>query len=118
MQSIERLRRSVHEWLVEHELDGDTAFYTPEEWRAREEPYLADSALVLVFEGELYRVMNGHHADCSKLYDEFEQFVRGFGYFFELGHAWNMGFYPLTARRLDSGLRIYSDHDGGTRITE
>jgi len=118
MQSIEKLRRSVREWLVEHELGGDTAFYTPEEWRAREEPYLAGSALVLVFEGELYRIINSHHEDCIKLYDEFEQFVRRLGYFFELGHAWNMGFYPLPARRLDPSLRIYSDTEGGARITK
>jgi len=109
MQSIERLRRGVHEWLIDHELDGDTAFYTREEWEARKEPYLAESALILVFEGGLFSVMNGHHEDSIKLYDDFEQFVRGFGYFFELGHAWSMGFYPLPAKRLHPGLRIYSE---------
>jgi hypothetical protein len=109
MQNIETLRHSVRLWLVDHELNGETAFYTREEWRARKEPYLADSPLILVFEGELFRVMNGHHEECSKLYDDFEQFVRGLGYFFELGHAWSMGFYPLPAGRLHPGLRIYSE---------
>ena len=108
-ESIERLRSSVYEWLAEHELDGDTAFYTPEEWKAREEPYLADSALILVFEGELYRIMNGHHKDGIKMYNDFEQFVRGFGYFFELGHAWSIGFYPLPVGRFNPGLRVYSE---------
>jgi len=109
MQSIERLRRGVHEWLVHHELYGDTAFYSREEWEARKEPYLAQSDLILVFEGELFRVMNGGHEESIKLYDEFEQVVRGLGYFFELGHAWSMGFYPLPARRLHPDLRIYSE---------
>ncbi len=82
MQSIEKLRRNVHEWLVDHELDRDTTFYTREEWEARQESYLAGSDLILVFEGGLFSVMNGHHEDSIRLYDEFEQFVRGFGYFF------------------------------------
>jgi hypothetical protein len=95
MQSIDELRRGVRDWLVDHELCGDTAFYTRAEWKARKEPFLADSELILAFEGALYRVMNGCDKDSIKLYDEFQGFVRGFGYFFELGHAWNMGFYPL-----------------------
>jgi hypothetical protein len=108
VRSIETLRRGVREWLVEHELAGDIAFYTPEEWQAREEPYLAGAGLLLVFSGGLYSVMNGYREDSIALCDEFEQFVRGFGYFFELGHAWSMGFYPLPARRLQTDLRIYS----------
>src|SRR5271165_1233702 len=98
MQSIERLRLGVHEWLVEHELDGDTRFYTRNEWAARNEPYLANSDLILVFEGAMYRVMNGSGRECAKLYGDFEQFVRGFGYFFELGHAWNMAFYACPEK--------------------
>jgi hypothetical protein len=109
VQSIERLRLGVHEWLVNHELDRDATFFTRDEWRVRNEPYLADSELVLVFEGGLYRVMNGCDKNSIKLYDELEQFVRGLGYFFELGHAWNMGFYALPARRLHPDLRIYSE---------
>jgi hypothetical protein len=95
MQSIETLRQGVHQWLIDHDLHVDTAFHLRTAWEARKEPYLAGSDLVLVFEGALYRVMNGCDKDSIRLYDEFEQFVRAFGYFFELGHAWNMGFYPL-----------------------
>ncbi len=104
MQNIERLRRGVHQWLVDHELDRDTAFYTRKEWEARKEPYLARSELILVFEGGMFNVMNGHHEGSIKLYDEFEQFVRGFGHFFELGHAWSVGFYPLPTGRLHPDL--------------
>jgi hypothetical protein len=59
VQSIERLRLGVHDWLVNHELDRDAAFYTRDERKIRKEPFLPDSELVLVFEGGLYRVMNG-----------------------------------------------------------
>jgi hypothetical protein len=94
MPSIEELKEAVEAWLVDRELDRDTVFDSREEWKARNERYLADAELVLVFEGGLYSVMNGHHQDSIELYDEFEQLVRGLGYFFELGHAWSMGFYP------------------------
>jgi hypothetical protein len=93
MESIERLRLGVHQWLVHHELDGDTSFFTPEEWCARGEEYGTDSKLILAFEGGLFSVMNGY-LDTRDLYDEFDRLVEGFGYFFELGNAWNMGFYP------------------------
>jgi len=67
MQSIDKLRRGVRDWLVDHELDGDTRFYTRGEWRAWGEGHLADAALVLVFEGELFRVMNSHDEESIKL---------------------------------------------------
>lgn len=94
MHPIERLKFGVQEWLIHHELDGDTAFYSPEEWRARGELYGTDSKLVLVFEGGLFSLLNGY-LDCVELIDEFDRFVRGFGYFYEMGNAWNLGFYPI-----------------------
>jgi hypothetical protein len=108
-QTIDKLRRGVHDWLTDHELAGDTRFYSREEWSARDEEYLADAALVLAFEGELLRVMNRHHKESMKLQHDLEQFVRCLGYFFELGHAWSMGFHPLPPRHPHPGLRIHSE---------
>jgi hypothetical protein len=51
--------------------------------------------------------MNGHDTENIALYEEFEQFIRERGYFFELGHAWSMGFYPLPARVVNPDLHIY-----------
>jgi hypothetical protein len=109
MKGIDELQRTIHEWLVRHELNRDTAFYTKEQWQERKGPYLAESELVLVFEGELYRMVNDGHPENVALYRELEQLVRGLGYFFELGHAWNIGFYPLPAKVHRHGLRIYSE---------
>ena len=108
-KGIEKLRRAIHEWLIDRELARDTAFYTREQWDAREEPYLAQSELVLVFEGGFYRVINDRHPENVTLYEEFQELVRGLGYFFEFGHAWNMGFYPLPVTSPHHGLRIYSE---------
>jgi hypothetical protein len=66
VKTIERLRLGVHEWLVSHELDRDGTFYTRDEWKARKEPFLADSELVLIFESGLYRVMNGCDGESIK----------------------------------------------------
>ena len=94
MESIERLRLGVQEWLVHHELDNETSFFTPEEWRARGEQYCTESKLVLVFEGGLYHLLNGY-MNAPELYEEFDRFVNGFGYYFAQGTAWSLGFYPL-----------------------
>jgi hypothetical protein len=98
MEPVEKLKQAVQEWLVHHELDRDTAFYTADEWQARKERYLADSSLILVFEGALYCVLNGDHQNSIRLYGELEGLARRFGYDFELGHAWSMGFDPLPAK--------------------
>jgi hypothetical protein len=109
MQTIDNLKRGIHDWLLDHELDGDTRFYARDEWSAREEEYLANATLVLVFESELFSVMNTHHEESMKLQADLEQFVRCLGYFFELGHAWSMGFYPLPTSHPVPGLRIHSE---------
>jgi hypothetical protein len=118
MESIERLRLGVQQWLVHHELDGDTSFFTPEEWRARGEEYCTGAKVILTFEGGLFSVMNGY-LDSDELYEEFDRFVRGFGYFFELGNAWNMGFYPLGEEPPDTAdFRRYAEKLRDPRWTE
>jgi hypothetical protein len=51
--------------------------------------------------------MNGTGA--GDLCDEFDRFVRGFGYFYEMGHAWNMGFYPLEDATGPTAYRTYGE---------
>lgn len=76
-------------WLAKKEMDGDTSFYTIEEWKRRKEPYLNDSEFVIVTEGGLYLMLN--YGDPDEFYD----LVESFGYYFELGHSWNLGFYKI-----------------------
>jgi hypothetical protein len=75
-------------WLKKNELDGDTKFYEIDEWKSRGEPYLNDAEFVIVTEGGLNFMLN--YGDPH----EFEDLVESFGYFYELGHSWNLGFYP------------------------
>jgi hypothetical protein len=109
LQNIEKLRREVSKWLVRNELSLDTHFYTPGEWAARKEPYLVKAELVLVFEGALYRMINTCTADSVRVYAELERLARRFGYYFEQGHAWNMGFYRLPPQHLEAGSRAFSE---------
>lgn len=109
MEPVEKLKLGVQEWLLHHELHGDTTFFTPNEWRARGGQYGTDSQLVLVFEGGLYELLNGYSRRVE-LYDEFDRFVQAFGYFFEMGNAWNLGFYPLDdATQAGSDNRRYAE---------
>ena len=44
----------------------------------------------------MYRVVNYHweRPEMNKLYNEFMDLVGGYGYYFELGNAWNLSLYP------------------------
>lgn len=88
--NVTRLRAALHEWLVKEEILGDATFYTVEEWRGRGERYLTDSLLILTFDGStLYTILN-FGGDTQ----EFDDLIESFGFSYELGEAWNLGFYP------------------------
>lgn len=91
---IDKLKATLSEWLHRNGLDHDTRFYTPDEWADRGEEILINSDLVLVFENGLFDLINYYSHD--PLYDELDDLVEGFGYYFEFGHAWSMGFYSLA----------------------
>ena len=68
----------------------DTNFYSIGYWRKRKEDYHNDAEPVLVFEGSLHGVLN-YGCDAG----EFDDYIETFGYYYELGQTWNMGFYPI-----------------------
>ena len=88
--NIQRLRVALEEWLIRNELDGDICFFEPTDWRIREEDFLNDADLILVFEGGLHTMLN-YGGDA----EEFEDYVESFGYYYEKGNHWNLGFYPI-----------------------
>jgi hypothetical protein len=87
---LERLKDALCEWLIRNELHGDIRFYSKHEWLERGEEYHNDADLILVFEGQLYAILN-FGGDI----DEFDDYIESFGFYYELGNAWNMGFYPI-----------------------
>ncbi len=89
--NLERLKSALGEWLTREDLLGDAHFYEIADWRARDEDYLNSSELVLVFDGSPLHTILNYGGDQ----DEFDDLIESFGFFYELGHSWNMGFYPL-----------------------
>jgi len=74
-------------WLEKNDLHTDTHFYTPEKWKERGEDYHNDAELIITTEGGLYTILNW--GDST----EFDDLVEAYGFFYELGHSWNLGFY-------------------------
>jgi hypothetical protein len=87
---LNALKDALHEWLIRNELDGDIIFYSTAEWIKRGEEYLNNADLILVFEGNLYSLLN-FGGDT----EEFDDYIESFGFYYELGNAWNMGFYQI-----------------------
>lgn len=90
-KSLERMQAALREWLIKEGIFNDADFISIDNWRGREENFLDDALLVLVFDSSgLFHMMD---AGCDT--SEFDDLVESFGFRYELGHAWNMGFYPI-----------------------
>jgi 5-methylcytosine-specific restriction endonuclease McrA len=92
-EQINNLKEAFEEWLQIHDLDYDFTFYTGDEWRAKGEGFLEKAEAVLLFENQLVDILN--YTGPWNIEEELQDLAGGFGYYFELGHTWNLGFYPL-----------------------
>lgn len=90
---IEVLSEVFEEWLRSHDLDYDYWIYTHEEWARRGEEVLSGAELVIAFENQLVPILN--YTGPWQVEEELQDLAGGFGYYFEMGHHWNIGFYPL-----------------------
>jgi len=98
----DKLIKILKIWLKKNELDGDIQFYTIDEWKQRNEEYLNDSEFVITTEGGLNFMLN--YGDSDEFYD----LVDSFGYYCELGHSWNIGFYYDNIENEKKGTLTYS----------
>jgi hypothetical protein len=92
-QQIEILKEAFEEWLQIHDLDNDFWFYTGDQWRARGEQVLQKAEAVFAFENQLVNILNW--TGPWSIEEELQDLAGGFGYYFEMGHHWNIGFYLL-----------------------
>ena len=53
--------------------------------------YANDDAVTMTFEGIFYEVINGEYG--SIMLKSFNKLIRNFGYYYELGNAWNLSLY-------------------------
>ena len=90
LANLERMRHAVTEWLITEGLLGDATFYTDAEWSGRGEQFHEESPLVLVIDGSALHTMLNYGGDTS----EFDDLIESFGFWYELGYSWSVGFYP------------------------
>ncbi|MDF2394846.1 hypothetical protein GWQ44_04810 [Pseudomonas sp. 3MA1] len=89
-ENLRRLLLAFEDWLVREGLLGDAKFYTPAEWQKRGEDYHNDAVAIMVFDGSTVHHMLNFGCDLT----EFDDIFESFGFWYELGHSWNLGIYP------------------------
>lgn len=117
----ESLAIDIYNWCKKHNLWGDNTIYfngkalsSSKEWDLElgkkidddlyqyenKNPldyfeYANPDTLSMSFEGPLYHVLNGYVSGWSKLETQFQKLFEKHGYYYEMGHAWNLAAYEL-----------------------
>jgi len=104
---IDKLTKMLKLWLDKNGLDGDLSIYTPEKWRTRKEKYLNDAELVITTEGQLNSLINYNRDD--ELYEEFEELLESFNYYYEKGYSWCLGLYKIDETQRQNIKSTYSE---------
>lgn len=90
IRNLERMKHALTEWAIKEGMFGDARFYTQMEWHERKEDVHDDALMVMVIDGSgLWSLLN---TGCNTT--EFEDLIESFGFWYELGYSWNIGFYP------------------------
>lgn len=89
--NLQRMHAALTEWMIKEEMIGDASFVSIERWKERREQFHEDALLILVFDSSPLHTILNYGGDTS----EFDDLVESFGFWYELGHSWNMGFYPI-----------------------
>ncbi len=90
---LDVMREVFTEWLHIHDLDHDFWFFTPEKWNQHCEDYLSDAKLMMSFDNQLVAIFN--YTGPWEVEEELQELAGGFGFWFEFGNHWNIGFYEL-----------------------
>lgn len=104
---ISKLTKMLRLWLSKNELDHDLKIYTIEQWHNRKEKYLNDSEMVITTEGALNFIINYNPDD--RLHEEFIELLESFGFYYELGHSWNLGIYKIDEVKRENDKLTYSE---------
>ena len=121
MSKHESLARDIYKWCKEHHLWGDNCIYfngkawaSWPDWhgvngkKIDEDLYEYDNknpkdyfeyanpnTVSMSFEGPLYHVLNAYVSGWTKREHELTELFNKYGYYYELGHAWNLSAYEL-----------------------
>lgn len=90
-ENLRRLLLAFEDWLVREDLLGDAFFISSKQWKKRGENWLNDALYVMVFDGSSIHQMLNYGCDLT----EFDDIFESFGFYYEMGHSWNLGIYPI-----------------------
>lgn len=91
LKNLERMKNAITEWAIKDGLLDDAQFYSQQEWNERGEEMHDDALLVLTIDSSgLYHLLN---FGCDT--EEFDDLVESFGFTYEMGYQWSIGFYPI-----------------------
>jgi len=102
---------AIKKWMLKHEVGGDTRIYFNNmcydsvgygkslKYRTLHNikgsdytNYANDDTVTVTFEGEFYDIMN---YSFGPLNESFRKLIEKFGYYYELGNAWNLSLYKI-----------------------
>lgn len=110
-ENLKRLQAALTEWMTKEDIIGDACFYSISDWQQRQEPYLDDSCLVLIFDSSTLHTILNYGGDT----EEFDELIESFGFWYELGHSWNLGFYPIEGYDFSPSRGTYAQKRQDTR---
>lgn len=121
MNNKKKLAIDIYNWCKKHDLWGDNVIYFDgiawaswPDWHGEfgkkidedlyeyenRNPldyfeYANPDTLSMSFEGPLNHVLNGYTHGWVKLEHEFSKLFEKYGWYYELGHAWNLSAYEI-----------------------
>ncbi|WP_447881737.1 hypothetical protein [Serratia fonticola] len=91
LKNLARMKHALTEWAIKEGILNEAVFLTQKEWNARGEKLHNDALMVLVIDGSgLFSLLN-EGWDTT----EFEDLIESFGFWYEQGYSWSMGFYSI-----------------------
>jgi len=94
--AVEAMRQELEDYWRAQDLWFDTRWYTPQEWAERGEEYGHKAVLNLTCEGPLNHALNYGWEEHPPFHTQTrsQEIAEAHGYWFELGYAWSVHFYP------------------------
>ena len=118
-KKMEMLARDIYDWCIKNDLWGDCCIYFNDKaWASWDTwhdengkkiakdlyefqnrnpkeyfEYANPDTLSMSFEGPLNHVLNAYVPGWTKLENEFFALFQKHGYYYEMGHAWNLSVY-------------------------
>lgn len=120
-KNMEALAKDIYDWCIKNDLWGDCCIYfngkawaSWDTWNGENGKEIGNSlyeykdrnptgyfeyanpqTLSMSFEGALNHVLNAYVPGWVKLEEEFSNIFTKHGYYYEMGHAWNLSAYEV-----------------------